>query len=596
MRKILIPLLILAMTFMCLGCFAESTENVSLELNTAKLTLYEANDPYLTVLRGGAEQTEDSLPVLVIPTKRNLQLQITVLPRTLKNKKVTLTAEDGDIIRVKANTISALKPGETVLRIASEEDPSALPQYRVLVYQPVTRISVASSENSAAVGGTVSLTPSFLPEDATVKQVTWSSGNEQFATVDENGTVTGVKRGNARIIALAADGSNTRANISLPVVQNAEEITLSADELTVDVKRNGMLKATVLPKDTNDKAVVWSSSDEDIATVNAQGRVTGVAVGDCEIICTSKTTAAVQAKATVHVQQPVKKIVFGESPILYAGDTARITWSVEPADATNPGVMLSSGNESILTVSDDGTLTGVKMGEAVVNAVSTDGSNRRARTKVKVLQHVTGVHMLRHTAYIDVGESPVAGAVLEPEKGTNHNMTWESSDPSVARVQAMPKQSNRVKITGVAKGETTVTGTTEDGGFQTSIKVKVGNYSNTLKITKAYIDGKGNLYFSVKNVSDLNISNIVIEIEAYERGGKVKVPINAKNGKNVVQAYYSKSLSPGKTTPDSRWQVQNRDPEAAFQWMTVRVVQYQINNDWVKNIPRKSQPTYKYKP
>ena len=598
MKRILVSLLVLAMLCGCMAALGEGSEAVTLEVaNTARLPLYAADDPYLDGLLADAEQAKaDGYPVLVIPARRGIQLQVNVLPRSVRNKRVVLTAENAEIIRVQGNNVNGLKPGETLLTVASEQDPSATVRYRVVVIQQVTRISVTASAKTVGVGSTISLTASFLPEDATRKKVVWSSADERIATVDENGNVTGVKRGNARIIAAATDGSNIRANLSFQVVQNAENITLDKTELTVDTGRNAMLKATVLPQDTNDKSVVWSSSDEKIATVNGQGRVTGVSLGDCEIICTSKTTGTVQARATVHVQQPVKSVAFGDAPAVYAGESARLNWTIEPANASNQTLTFSSANNKILTVSADGTVTGVSFGEAYVDAITTDGSNRRARIKVKVLQHVEGVEMKRNTAYIDVGQTSTTGAKVIPEKGTNHNMTWESADESIATVEVLPKERNRVKITGVRQGETIVTGTTEDGGYQTSIRVKIGDYSHAMKITRAEIDGKGRLLIKVRNIGDdLPITKVTLEIEAYDQRDN-PVAINTKNNSNVVTAVWSGRLNPGDTSPDNKWKLQNYDPDVGFQRMTVRIVEYQFDNDWVKALRRNIQPKYNYRP
>ena len=600
MKKILIPLLVLALFCMGVTALAEGNEAITLELNTARLPVYAADDPYPEMLGLAAEEGENALPVLVLPLNKSLQPQVTVMPKTVKNKKVTLAVDNEEIAKVRWNSVTGQKAGETVLTIASEADPAVVLQYRLLVYKPVTRIAVTLSEKSVAVGQSISLTPSFIPEDATLKEVAWSSANELIATVDGNGNVTGVKKGYARFTAAAKDGSNVRASVSVKVTQNAEEITLDKQDTTVDVGRTAMLKATVLPRDTDNKKVIWSSSDESVATVNAQGRITGVALGECEIICKSETNGEVRAKAVVHVQQPVKSIAFGTAPVVYNGETARLTWTIEPSNATNQAVKLTSGNEKVLTVSDDGTITGIMAGETYVKAVSTDGSNRQARIKVKVLQHVTGVHMKRKVAYIDPGQTSAAGAVLEPEKATNHNMTWESADLSVATVQADKKQPNRVHITGVGRGETVVTGTTEDGGFQTSILVKVGDWEKSLKWTEAGFDGRGNLRFKVNNNSDLNITSVTIEIEIYDFDGKPLKGMNTKDGSNVVKAVYSKRLAPGATTKEDQWKLTNYNKDLAnqtgFAAIVVRVTEFQIDNDWVKSIRRNAQPKKKYDP
>ena len=274
MKRIL--LFLLALSLLCMGSCALAEQSISLEVvNEARLPLHEAEDPYIQLLRGAETAPTDGLPVLILPVKKNLQINTRILPQSVRNKKVTMEVDNADIVRVKGNSLTGLAAGETVLTIVSQADESVKLQYRVLVIQQVSRISLTAAAKSVAVGDTLDVTAAFQPENATLRQVTWTSGDERIATVDENGRVTGVKRGNVRIIATSADGSNIRSNISVQVTQPAGEISLDKTEITVDAGRNTMIRATVLPKDANDKNVIWSTSDPSIATVNAQGRITG---------------------------------------------------------------------------------------------------------------------------------------------------------------------------------------------------------------------------------------------------------------------------------------------------------------------------------
>ena len=585
MKKMLSLLLALVMLCMSLAALAEEGETVTLELNAGKLPVYAADDPYLN----GLTSAGDGLPVIVLAVKKNVQLQVNVLPKTTKNKKVELAVDNEAVVRVKGNTVSGLEPGETVLTITSVQDSSVAIQYRIVVIQPVTRLTLTAPAKSVPIGGTMQLTPVYAPENATRQQVTWVSANEQIATVDENGVVTGLKRGTARITATAADGSNIRANISVRVTQSAEEITLDKPELTIDVGRNAVVKATVLPKDTNNKKVVWSSSDESIATVDKQGRIKAVALGDCEITCASEEIGTVQAKAVVHVQQPVKKVTFSPAPAVYNDETAQLTWTIEPENASNPKLTFASSNEKILTVDENGVVTGVSGGEATVTATTTDGSRRQAKIKVKVMQHLTGVHMLRKTAYIDYGQTSSAGAILEPEraKNVNPNMTWESANPSVASVAQNKKAPNKVDITGVAYGDTEVYGTTEDGGFRTSIKVKVGDWENSLKWVEGKFDARCNLCFAVKNVSELNITSITLVMECFDFDGNPE-PVNKRNGSNTVKVVYNKPLGPGRTTPEDGWKPVDYDRDLVVAEgigaIRVRIAEFVIEGDWVKTV------------
>ena len=590
MKKMLSLLLALAVLCMSIAALAEEGEKVTLELNAARLPVYAADDPYLN----GLTSAGDGLPVIVLAVKKSLSLQVNVLPKTTRNKKVDLAVDNEEVVRAKGNAVAGLAPGETVLTITSQEDPSVSIQYRIVVIQPITRLTLTAPAKNVAVGGTIQLTPVYLPENATRQQVTWASANEQFATVDANGVVTGLKRGNVRITATATDGSNIRANINLQVTQSAEEITLDNSELTVDVGRNGVLKATVLPKDTNNRKVVWSSSDESVAKVNNQGRVTGVALGDCEIICTSEEVSTVLAKAVVHVQQPVLKVTLDPAPAVYNNETAQLTWKIEPENASNPKLTFASANEKILTVDENGVVTGVSGGETTVTATTTDGSRRQAKVKVKVMQHLTGVHMLRKTAYIDYGQTSTAGAILEPEKAKNinPNMTWESADPAIASVMQNKKAPNKVDITGVSYGNTDIYGTTEDGGFRTTLHVKVGDWENSLKWVEGYFDARGNLRFAVRNVSDLNITSITLEMECFDFDGQPQA-VNKRNGSNTVKVVYNKLLAPGKTTGEDAWKPVDYDREKVngegLGAIRVRISEFQIDNDWVKTVRKNNR-------
>ena len=589
MKKVLVFLLALALLWVSASALAEG-ETVTLELNTSKLQVYAADDPYLS----GLTAAGDGLPVLVLPVKKSQQLQVNVQPRTVKNKKVDLTVDNEAVVQVKGNSVTAAAPGEAVLTIASQADPSVTLQYRIVAIQPVTRINVTAPEKAVAVGGTMQLTATILPENATRQGVTWESSNTDIATVDENGVVTGVKRGGARITAMAADGSKIRANINVQVNQTATDIQLDKAEITVDAGRTGTLKATVLPKDTSNKKVVWSSSDESIATVNGQGRITGVALGECEIICASAEVGDVQAKATVHVQQPVKKVTFNEAPFVYNGESGQLTWNIEPADATNPALKFTSNNTKVLTVDDNGVVTGVAGGTATVKAVTTDGSNRQAQVKVNVGQHVTGVHMRRRVAYVDPGQTSTAGAILEPEKAknVNNNVTWESDNPAVASVAQNPKEKRKVDITGNSYGDATVTVTTEDGGFQDTILVKVGDWENSLKWIECELSGRGKPLFSVQNISELNITGITLEMECFDMSGQ-PLNVNTKTGKNTVDVKYNKPVAPGRSTPEDGWKLIDYDDGLAnnegIGAIKVRIREFQIDNDWVKVVRKNNR-------
>ena len=565
----------------------------SVELKTEKLAVYAADDERVAgLLKQDAEKQEEKLPVLVLPVKKSVTPTAYVEPKDATNRKVVVTSENEEVVKVRSEgALYGVAAGETVVTFANELNPEVNTKLRVLVVEPVKRIGLSMEKKRVAVGGQAQIAAEITPAEATMPALVWRSENENLATVDENGVISGVKRGDVRITATAADGSGVRASISVNVAQDAQEIILKESDVNVDIGRSVVLKATVHPKNTDDKTVIWTSMDESIAKVNREGRVTGVALGDCEIVCVSRTNGEVKATATVHVKQPVTKITFSEGTSVWAGEDGKVTWTVEPANASNPEVTLSSSNAKVLTVDPDGTLHGVSAGEAYVNAIANDGSNRRARVLVKVLQHVTGVHMKRHTAYIDVRETASVHGLLEPENASNKNMTWESLDTSIATVKS---KLNRVSITGVKNGETTVRGVTEDGGFETSIKVKIGDWDHALKLVGFNWDDQNRFCIRVKNNSDLVITRITAEIVMLNAmdDENPPVPINTKDGSDKVQAQWTGILNPGEETSIRKpWSMINYKLPISIDETrgSVTIYSYQVENDWIKTIREKNR-------
>ena len=105
MKKILVPLLVLVLLCVSLAALAEGNEEITVELNTTRLPVYEANDPGVDLFRAeGAE--ENTLPVLLVPLKKNLELRVTVMPKDLKNRKSILTTDDEEVARITENIVT----------------------------------------------------------------------------------------------------------------------------------------------------------------------------------------------------------------------------------------------------------------------------------------------------------------------------------------------------------------------------------------------------------------------------------------------------------------------------------------------------------
>ena len=160
------------------------------------------------------------------------------------------------------------------------------------VIYKVTSVSLNKDSLSLEVGGSEALTATVTPDNATNKNVTWSSSAEGVATVDANGNVTAVAQGAATITATAADGSGVKATcsvtVSAPAAIPVESVTLDKTELTLTEGDSETLTATIAPTDATNQNVTWNSSAPDVATVGADGKVTAVGAGTAVITVTTE--------------------------------------------------------------------------------------------------------------------------------------------------------------------------------------------------------------------------------------------------------------------------------------------------------------------
>ena len=175
------------------------------------------------------------------------------------------------------------------------------------VIYKVTDVSLSPSTLTLNVGVEATLTPTITPDNATDKSVTWESSAPGVATVDTNGKVTAVAEGTATIIVTTTDG-NFEDTCTVTVTQPAEtpvaSVTLDKTSLTLDVGGSFTLTATVKPDDATNKAVTWSTSNKNVATVDQNGNVKAVGAGTATITVTT-ADGGKTATCTVTVNGPV---------------------------------------------------------------------------------------------------------------------------------------------------------------------------------------------------------------------------------------------------------------------------------------------------
>lgn len=141
----------------------------------------------------------------------------------------------------------------------------------------VSGISLDKTSLSITKGETAKLNAVVSPSNATNQNVTWRSSNNLVAAVDQDGVVTAIGRGSTVITAASADGK-CFANCIVNVLVDVESITISKEQLSLVVGQTYSLYATILPKDATDNDIKWTSSNNNVVSVN-NGQVTAKSPG-----------------------------------------------------------------------------------------------------------------------------------------------------------------------------------------------------------------------------------------------------------------------------------------------------------------------------
>lgn len=183
---------------------------------------------------------------------------------------------------------------------------------------------------SVIKGSQVQLQASAEPPEAS-QEVTWHSSNDNIATVDDKGLVTGVGLGTATITATAKLGSGVTGSCKITVTQPVTSITLSPASASLEVGKNLVLTPTVQPDAATNKKVTWRSSDKTIATVSDTGEVHGSGLGTADITALAQDGSGVKATCSVTVYpKPPAEFTYehnlvGITITGYTGSAAEVT-------------------------------------------------------------------------------------------------------------------------------------------------------------------------------------------------------------------------------------------------------------------------------
>ena len=330
----------------------------------------------------------------------------------------------------------------------------------------VESVSLNKSEMTLTEGESETLAATVTPDNAENKSIIWSSNNEAVATVDANGTVTAKRAGTAVITATSTNGKSAGCTVTVEKKQiPVTEVRLSESTVGIVEGSTYKLTATVLPENTTDsKSVSWSSNNEAVATVDANGTVTAKSAGTAVITATSTNRKSASCTVTVSRKEiPITEISLDKSSAtLTEGETTTLVATVLPENTTyGKSVKWSSSNVAVATVDLMGKVTAKSAGTAIITAISENGKTASCTITVNkkdINITITEVRLNKSTETLTEGDTTTLTATVLPENTTyGKSVKWSSSNVAVATVDIMGK------VTAKSAGTAIITATSENG-------------------------------------------------------------------------------------------------------------------------------------
>jgi uncharacterized protein YjdB len=370
-------------------------------------------------------------------------LTATILPNNANNT-LTWTSSNTSVATVDQNgKVTAKALGTATITATATDGSGVSASCEIHVYNRATSITLNKSQTTLNVGENETLIATISPSNTLAHQfpIQWTSSNTSVATVDVTGKIIAKSNGTTIITASTTDGSNLSATCQVTVRTLATSITLDRTQIMMYRGDFDALTATILPVTTSNKNINWSSSNSSIVSVDNAGNIYAKTTGNATI--TAKTTdgSNLCAYCQVQVYNRVSSVTLNyTSLVIEKGQHKIISATIYPSNAYNKNLIWSSSNPAVAEVADTmgiaGVVTAKSVGNTVISATTTDGSNITATCNVEVRVYANAININKHETSIFAGGTEQLTAQVLPEDSYDKTVTWRTSNSNIASVSS----------------------------------------------------------------------------------------------------------------------------------------------------------------
>ena len=468
-----------------------------------------------------------------------VELEYNIAPSNTSQTDVVWSSSNEAVAEVKNGVVAGKSVGRADITIASKDNPNVKKICVVYVSKELDKSKVTAVRNDKNINVNwtkVAHASSYVLSrynkitgivndiyegtDTAFEDKDLTSGKYVYtvkAIVDENDADTNLYSNSV---------SEESEAVIIPEPVTGIEVANDYQHMGLFVGGSGKIRYSVLPGNATNTNATFKSLNEKVATVDANGVVTGVSEGNADIVITTEE-GGFEAKCTVRVDgidaRGIERV--GDKTVTMGlNQTRQLQVKITPSDTTNKNVQWTSSNNSVATVDSNGVVTSKNSGSTIITATTHNGLKTEFFIEVEI--PVTNITLNSNEINLNPGGTFKLDATVNPSNASNKNIKWISSNESIATVD----QSGNV--TADVAGTTYISAVSADGKVVATCTVNVSKPVVTkpakVKIKSAKKKGK-KVTLKWKKISDA--AGYVVYMKT--NSGKFKAVKTVKKAKTV---------------------------------------------------------------
>jgi len=487
-----------------------------------------------------------------------VELEYNLSPSNTSQTDIVWSSSNEAVAEVKNGVVTGKSVGRADITIASKDNPNVKKTCVVYVSKELDKSKVTAVRNDKNINvnwtkvahassyvlsrynkSTGIVNDIYEGTDTAFEDKDLTSGKYVYtvkAIVDENDADTNLYSNSV---------SEESEAVIIPEPVTGIEVANDYKHMGLFVGGSGKIRYSVLPGNATNTNVTFKSLNEKVATVDANGVVTGVSEGNADIVITTEE-GGFEAKCTVRVDgidaRGIERV--GDKTVTMGlNQTRQLQVKITPSDTTNKNVQWTSSNNSVATVDSNGVVTSKNSGSTIITA--TTHNELKTEFFIEVETSVTNITLNSNEINLNPGGTFKLDATVNPSNASNKNIKWISANESIATVD----QSGNVAAD--VAGTTYISAVSADGKVVATCTVNVSKPVVTkpakVKIKSAKKKGK-KVTLKWKKISDAAGYVVYMKtnsgkfkaVKTVKKAKKVKAVISLKKGNKYsfkIRAY-----------------------------------------------------------